>query len=340
MEKIISESKIDQVSRYIDRFDRIVTVCHVSPDGDAIGASLGLYHFLTALGKQVTPVVPDALPENLRFLAGAKDILNFDRYPEYGAELIDRAELIFCLDFNQLSRTGDGIAALVARASAKKVMIDHHLHPGDFCDVAISHPEIASTSELVFRLIFRMGMFDILDVRSATAIYTGMMTDTGNFTYNSNRPDIYFIIEELVRKGIDKDEIYTKVFNTFSADKVRLNGYATCHKLEVFPEHRAAMITLSREELNRFHYRKGDTEGLVNVPLGIEGIVFSAFFREEKNYIKISLRSKGRFPANKVAAEHFNGGGHLNAAGGEFYGTMDEIKAAFKALLPQYAEYL
>ncbi len=340
MEKIISESKIDQVAKLIDKYDNIVTICHVSPDGDAVGSSLGLYHFLSALDKSVTVVVPDALPDNLCFLGGVKDILDFSKYPEFSAELIDKAELIFCLDFNALSRVGDDLAPLIAKAKAKKVMIDHHLDPENFCDVTISHPEISSTSELVFRLICRMGMFDILDCLSAAAIYTGMMTDTGNFTYNSNKPDMYFIIEELVRKGIDKDKIYTKVFNTNSVDKIRLNGYATSEKLEVFPEYKTAMITLTREELNRYHYRKGDSEGLVNVPLSIEGVVFSAFFREEKEYIKVSLRSKGNFPANKVASEYFNGGGHMNAAGGEFYGTMEEIIERFRNLLPMYVQYL
>lgn len=337
--KIIPEESIQQVKKLIDKHDNIVIVCHVSPDGDAVGSSLGLYHFLDEIGKTVTVIVPDSLPHNLKFLKGAKDILVYTKYTEYAEELIEKSELIFCLDFNALKRL-EGLEEPVRKASAKKVMVDHHLDPESFCDVTISHPEVSSTSELVFRLICRMGMFEFLTLNSGNAIYVGMMTDTGNFTYNSNKPEMYFIVGELVKKGVNKDELYAKVCNTNSLNKLRLNGYAIDQKLTLFEPYNAAMITLSREELNRYHYQKGDSEGLVNVPLSIPGVVFSAFFREESDFIKVSLRSKGSFPANKVAEEWFNGGGHMNAAGGEFYGTMDEIIARFVKLLPQYSSYL
>lgn len=337
--KIIPEVKIEQVSDLIDRHDNIVIVCHVSPDGDAIGASLGLWHFLNALDKSVTVVVPDAMPDNLLFLKGTKDILVHEKYPEFAEETVSKADLIFCLDFNALKRL-DKLAKAVELSDAKKVMIDHHLNPESFCDVTISHPEISSTSELIFRLICRMGMFDLLSVNCGNAIYVGMMTDTGNFTYNSNKAEIYFIIGELVKKGINKDALYDRIFNTNSADKVKLNGYAIAEKMKVYAQHRAAMITLSLHELNRFHYRKGDTEGLVNVPLSIDRIVFSVFFREDTDFIKVSLRSKGDFPVNKIAAEYFNGGGHLNASGGEFFGTMEEAMACFERILPLYETYL
>lgn len=337
--KIIPEECIQQVRKLLDKHDNIVIVCHVSPDGDAIGSSLGLYHFLEEIGKRVTVIVPDSLPKNLLFLKGVKDILIYTRYPEYAQELIEQAELIFCLDFNALSRLGD-LEEPIGKASAKKVMVDHHLYPEPFCDVTISHPQVSSTCELVFRLICRMGMFEYLTLKSANAIYVGMMTDTGNFTYNSNKPEMYFIVGELIKKGINKDDLYAKVCNTNSLDKLRLNGFAIHEKLTVFEPHHTAMITLTKDELKKFHYQKGDSEGLVNVPLSIPGIVFSAFFREEDDFIKVSLRSKGEFPANKVAEEWFNGGGHLNAAGGEFYGTMDEIITRFVKLLPQYDTYL
>lgn len=337
--KIIPEVKIEQVSDLIDRHDNIVIVCHVSPDGDAIGASLGLWHFLNALDKSVTVVVPDAMPDNLLFLKGTKDILVHEKYPEFAEETVSKADLIFCLDFNALKRL-DKLAKAVELSDAKKVMIDHHLNPESFCDVTISHPEISSTSELIFRLICRMGMFDLLSVNCGNAIYVGMMTDTGNFTYNSNKAEIYFIIGELVKKGINKDALYDRIFNTNSADKVKLNGYAIAEKMKVYAQHRAAMITLSLHELNRFHYRKGDTEGLVNVPLSIDRIVFSVFFREDTDFIKVSLRSKGDFPVNKIAAEYFNGGGHLNASGGEFFGTMEEAMARFESILPLCETYL
>ena len=337
--KILSKSEADEISSCIDEAKHVVIVCHVAPDGDAIGSSLALWHTLADLGKDVYVIVPDPYPASLRFLKGCKDILVYTRYTDFAQKLIERADLIFCLDFNEPKRV-DSMETVLMASKAKKILIDHHLYPSSFCDITISHPEISSSCEVLFRVICGLGLFEQMSVDAANAIYTGMMTDTGNFTYNSNKSDIYFIIEELVKKGIDKDKIYAKVCNTNSVDKLRLNGYAVSQKMEIFPEYRAAMISLTREELNRYHYRKGDSEGLVNVPLSIENIVCSVFFREETGFIKVSLRSKGTFPVNKIAAEHFNGGGHLNASGGEFFGTMEEAQECFRKLLPLYVRYL
>lgn len=222
------------------------------------------------------------------------------------------------------------------------MMIDHHLNPEAFCRIIISHPEISSTSELVFRLICRLGYFEDITKEGAECIYTGMMTDTGGFTYNSNDREIYFIISELLSKGIDKDEIYRKVYNTYSEGRLRLMGYVLYDKMQVFPQFNSALIWLTKEEQSKFQYVKGDTEGFVNIPLSIKNIIFSVFLREdtEKNMIKVSLRSVGAFPCNKVAVEFFNGGGHLNASGGEFYGTMDEAIDLFKQALVKYEELL
>lgn len=335
--KILSKSEADALSRSIDDARRIVVVCHVAPDGDAIGSSLALWHTLRGLGKDVFVVVPDACPASLRFLKGYKDILVYTRYTEFAQQLLENADLIFCLDFNEPKRVDKMEAALTA-SKARKILIDHHLHPAPFCDMTISHPEISSTCEVLFRVICSLGLFEQMGVDAASAIYTGMMTDTGNFTYNSNYPEIYITIAELIKKGIDKDWIYARIHNTNSENKLRLNGYAIVQKMEVFPEQCAALITLSQNELNQYDYQKGDTEGLVNVPLSMEHILFSAFLREESNLIKISLRSKGSFPANKIASDYFNGGGHLNAAGGEFYGTLQEAHSRILEILPVISE--
>lgn len=335
--KILSKSEADALSRSIDDARRIVVVCHVAPDGDAIGSSLALWHTLRGLGKDVFVVVPDACPASLRFLNGYKDILVYTRYTEFAQQLLENADLIFCLDFNEPKRVDKMEAALTA-SKARKILIDHHLHPAPFCDMTISHPEISSTCEVLFRVICSLGLFEQMGVDAASAIYTGMMTDTGNFTYNSNYPEIYITIAELIKKGIDKDWIYARIHNTNSENKLRLNGYAIAQKMEVFPEQCAALITLSQNELNQYDYQKGDTEGLVNVPLSMEHILFSAFLREESNLIKISLRSKGSFPANKIASDYFNGGGHLNAAGGEFYGTLQEAHSCILEILPVIGE--
>lgn len=339
--KVIAQAEIDHVEKWFERAEKIVIVSHVSPDGDAIGSSLGLYHFLNAQDKTVNVIVPNYFPDFLHWMPGAKDVIIYNRYKEFADKLIREADVICCLDFNVLSRI-DEMEEAVKNSPARKMMVDHHLYPGDFCKIVISHPEISSTSELVFRLICQLGNFGDISKEGAECIYTGMMTDTGGFTYNSNDREIYFIISELLSKGIDKDEIYRKVFNTHSEGRLRLMGYVLYEKMQVFPEFNAALIWLNRAEQKRFCYSKGDTEGFVNMPLSIKGIRFSAFLREdtEKDMIKVSLRSVGSFPCNQLAAEFFNGGGHLNASGGEFYGTMDEAIGLFKQALVKYETLL
>lgn len=338
--KVIEQAKIDHFTKWFERADKIVIVSHVSPDGDAIGSSLGLYHFLDSQEKTVNIIVPNAFPDFLKWMPGSKDILLYDRYTEFANKLIAEADVICCLDFNALKRIDD-MADAVATSPARKVMIDHHLHPEEFCQITISHPGISSTSELVFRLICRMGYFSDISREGAECIYTGMMTDTGGFTYNSNNREVYYIISELLLKGIDKDDIYRKVYNTYSESRLRLMGYVLAN-MRVYPAYNAALISLTRDEQGKFDYIKGDSEGFVNIPLTIKNVCFSCFLREdtEKQMIKISLRSVGTFPCNKLAAEFFNGGGHLNASGGEFYGTMEEAVRVFEQALEKYQPLL
>ncbi len=338
--KVIEQSKIDRFTKWFERADKIVIVSHVSPDGDAIGSSLGLYHFLDSQDKTVNIIVPNAFPDFLKWMPGSKDILLYDRYKEFADKLIAEADVICCLDFNTLKRIDD-MGAVVGASQARKVMIDHHLHPEEFCDITISHPTISSTSELVFRLICRMGYFSDITREGAECIYTGMMTDTGGFTYNSNNREIYFIISELLSKGIDKDDIYRKVFNTYSESRLRLMGHVLAN-MKVYAEYDSALISLTCAEQNSFDYIKGDSEGFVNIPLSIKNVCFSCFLREdtERPMIKISLRSVGTFPCNQFAAEFFNGGGHLNASGGEFYGTMEEAVKVFEQGLRKYKPLL
>ena len=328
--KVIEQAKIDHFTKWFERADKIVIVSHVSPDGDAIGSSLGLAQFLDSQDKTVNVIVPNAFPDFLKWMPGSKDILLYDRYKEFADKLINEADIICCLDFNSLKRIEE-MADSVATSPARKILIDHHLYPEDFCRIVISHPEISSTSELVFRLICRMGYFSDISREGAECIYTGMMTDTGGFTYNSNNREIYFIISELLSKGIDKDDIYRKVYNTYSESRLRLMGYVLSN-MKVYREYNSALISLTKEEQGKFDYIKGDSEGFVNIPLSIKNVRFSCFLREdtERRIIKISLRSVGTFPCNKLAAEFFNGGGHLNASGGEFTGTMAEAKQVFE----------
>ena len=341
LSKVISQANIDHVEKWFERADRIVIVSHVSPDGDAIGSSLGLWHFLNTQDKTVHVIVPNAFPDFLKWMPGAKEVIQYNRYKEFADKLIMEADVICCLDFNVLSRI-DEMEEIVSASPGRKMIVDHHLYPGDFARIVISHPQISSTSELVFRLICQLGNFSDITKEAAECIYTGMMTDTGGFTYNSNSREIYLIIGELLSKGIDKDEIYRKVFNTHSEGRLRLMGYVLYEKMQVFPQFNAALISLTREEQQKFEYKKGDTEGFVNMPLSMKGICFSVFLREdtEKDMVKVSLRSVGTFPCNEVAAEFFNGGGHLNASGGEFYGPLEEAVALFKQALVKYEDIL
>jgi phosphoesterase RecJ-like protein len=339
LNKIIPEETIQKAKKLINKKDKMVIVTHISPDGDAIGSSLALYHFLKEIDKEVSVVVPNNFPDFLRWMPGVSEIVIAEANPSLAEELFRSAELIFCLDFNCLKRIAQ-LESCIRQSSALKIMIDHHLEPEQCCDLIISHPEISSTSELIFRFICRMGWFDLLSKSCAECIYTGMMTDTGAFTYSSNSPAIYYIIGELLNKGIDKDDIYAKVYNNFAESKIRLQGYVLYEKMRIFKQYRTAVISLAKDEAQHFNMQKGDTEGLVNIPLSIEKINFSAFIREDNDVIRISLRSKGTFPTNQFASEVFGGGGHLNASGGEFYGSLEDALKLFEENLPNYKHLL
>ena len=328
--KMLDEVQVQRFRNYIDKAERFVLMAHVSPDGDAIGASLGMYHFLTEIGKErVSVIVPNEFPDFLKWMPGTDDILVYERYPEYAQQLIREADVLFNMDYNEPKRAGK-LAPFIEVAEGRKVMIDHHPNPGDFCRLVISYPIMSSTSELVFRLLCAIKSYDDINKEAAECLYTGMMTDTGAFTYNSNRADIYAVVSELIKKGIDKDEIYRRVYQVYSESRMRLMGYTMNEKMKVYPELRTALITLSLEELKRYAYVTGDTEGFVNMPLSIDGIEFSVFIREDGEQIKISLRSVGDFPCNRFAANYFGGGGHKNASGGEYYGTLEEAVRTFE----------
>ncbi|MDR1343935.1 MAG: bifunctional oligoribonuclease/PAP phosphatase NrnA [Tannerellaceae bacterium] len=333
LKKIIEEEHIQKAKKYVEKGDNFLIIAHISPDGDAIGSSLGLFHFLNEYGKdKVSVLVPNNFPAYYKWMPGAKDIVIYDKYPEFAKQLITDADVIFCLDFNEPARVGKLSEALLA-AEGRKVMIDHHLDHADFCRVTMSYPEISSTSELVFRFICRMGMFDLITKAAAECIYVGMMTDTGAFTYNSNHPEIYTIIGELIKKGVDKDLIYRKVYQASSESRMRMMGYVLYEKMKLYPKQNTVLITLSQEELKRFHYNTGDTEGFVNLPLNLKGVKFVAFIREYLDIIKISCRSIGSFPCNRFAGKYFNGGGHRNASGGEFFGSLAEAVDLFEKSL-------
>lgn len=329
---IIEENTIERLRAMINGVQRIAITCHKSPDGDALGSSLALCHVLRTLGKDAVVVTPDMAPKSLEFIPGVRDIAVFTKHELRARRVLNEAQLIFCLDYNALKRI-DKLGELIEPLKTKRVLIDHHLDPDDVFDLSISFPEASSTCELVFRVLMQMGMMNYLDRYAASCLYVGLLTDTGGFAYSCDNPEFYEIVGLLMRRRIDRVTLFNKAMNTFSADSMRLQGYAISEKMELFPKQGAALIVLDKEELERFNYNRGDTETLVNKPLAIPEVYWSVFMREDADRIKISCRSQGDFSVSDICARYFNGGGHENAAGGEFNGTIDEAVAVFHRIL-------
>jgi len=347
MENLIDTALVTKAEHLIASAQRIVVITHISPDGDAMGSSLGMKHYLLALGKQVSVVVPNEFPNFLSWMPGAKEDIIYDKDTEKADAAIDEADLLIITDFQEPKRAGVALGKRLEEISTHQltdspihppiIMVDHHLHPSDMATVTISYPDCASASELVYRLVCQMGVKDMShDLNFATCIYTGMMTDTGNFQFNSNHPEMYEIVANLMRAGVDKDACYDHVFNQFHTGRMRLVGYCLYRKMRIFPEHHVALIALSADELKQFNFNSGDAEGIVNMPLQIKKIYYSVFMREDTDKIKLSFRSQGDRPVNTFASDIYNGGGHKNAAGGEYYGPLTD---AVKLFLENYEQY-
>ena len=332
---IMNEDQLAQMNQLISNANNILITCHKSPDGDAIGATLAWAEYLTSIGKEPTMIVPDQFPDFLTWLPNSQKIVRYDKHREKCDMLFKIADLIFCLDYNTPSRVDEMEQSLV-NSPANRVLIDHHLKPEVPAVLTISQPEACSTCELIFRIVWQMGAFEQQTKHFAVPVYCGMMTDTGGFLYSSTRSEIYFIISQLLTKHIDKDRIYRNVYHNYSEDRIRLMGYVLYEKLVYIPEYNAAFYTLTKDELRRFHFIKGDAEGLVNIPQQIKGLKLSISLREDTdkpNIIWVSLRSVDDFPCNLMAEQFFNGGGHLNASGGRINGTMQEaIETVRKAI--------
>jgi phosphoesterase RecJ-like protein len=339
---ILTEDQLAQLSQLISTSTTILITCHKSPDGDAIGSALGWAEYLLTLGKEAIVIVPDQYPDFLHWLPNSEKIVRYDKHREKCDMLLKIADLVFCLDYNTLSRVDEMEQAMIS-SPARKVLIDHHLKPDVPAELIISEPEACSTSELIFRIVWQLEAFELLGRHFAIPIYCGMMTDTGGFTFNSSRPEIYFIISELLTKRIDKDKIYRNVYHNYSENRLRLMGYVMYKKLTVMPEYHTAYYALTKEELNRFHFIKGDAEGLVNIPQQIKGLKLSISLREDtekSNTVWVSLRSVDDFPCNQMAEQFFNGGGHLNASGGRLNSSVDEAIETVKQAIIAFSDRL
>ena len=339
---IMTADQVAQLSHLISEANTILITCHKSPDGDAIGSCLGWAEYLRSLGKEAIVIVPDQYPDFLLWMPNTEKIVRYDKHREKCDMLFKIADLVFCLDYNTPSRVEDMEQALVS-SPAPRILIDHHLNPDVPAVLTISRPEASSTSELIFRIVWQLDGFEQMGKQFAAPIYCGMMTDTGGFTFNSSNPEIYFIISELLTTHIDKDRIYRNVYHNYSEDRIRLMGYVMYEKLVYLPEYHAAFYTLTKQEQQRFHFIKGDAEGLVNIPQQIKGLKLSISLREDTEkprLVWVSLRSVDDFPCNKMAEEFFNGGGHLNASGGRINGTMEEAVETVKRAIVAYENKL
>jgi len=309
-------------------------MCHINPDGDSVGAQLALYHYFKANGKNVSLLAPNNLQEFLKWMDGAGQIEVFIKDRKKGRMMIEGADLIIMLDFNQSGRLGEAEDYVVA-SKAKKVVIDHHLNPENFADLIISDPTKCSTSELIHEVICEINGAKFMNRSYAEALYVGIITDTGNFEHGSYSSRTFRIVADLLDTGIEKEKIINLIYNNFSSDRIRLQGFALNQRMVVMPEYKTAYIYLSKNDLKEYNHVKGDTEGFVNMPLSIKGINFSALFIEKDNFIKLSFRSKGQFPSNEFALLYFSGGGHLNASGGEFSDTLDNTITYFIKVLKE-----
>tara|TARA_B100000809_G_scaffold59961_1_gene56484 strand:+ start:217 stop:1212 length:996 start_codon:yes stop_codon:yes gene_type:complete len=325
-----------QIEAEIQAASYIVITAHKSADGDSIGSSLGLLHFIEKLGKKAIICHPDKAPDFLYWL-DTTNILLMEDNPEEVAAAIKKADLIFCLDYNTISRVGPEMQVLLEEATGKKIMIDHHLNPEEFPAITLSETTASSTSQLIVDLIEHSGHLDLLDEKIGTPLYLGVLTDTGSFRFNSVRPRTHEVLAKILAAGVEHHLIHEKLNDNNTESRLRLQGYAMSEKLEVLYDYNVAIISLSKEELAKYNYKKGDTDSLANLVLSIKGMKAAIVFTERDGIMKISFRSKGlENPVNLLAKEHFNGGGHANASGGMSDLSVTETLEKLKELIPKY----
>lgn len=336
----MEKQDIDRVQELLATPKNIVIVPHKNPDGDAMGSTLGLYQYLKKTGHTATVISPNDYPRFLKWLPFEETVVKFDSQNQQALRLIEEADLIFTLDFNSLSRVGDMGKAL-ENAKADFIMIDHHQQPDDYALITYSDVNICATSQMIYHFLEMLGDEEYVDKDIATCLYTGIMTDTGSFRFRSTTSTTHHVIGALIDKGADNSHIHQQIYDANTYQRMQLLGTALSN-LRILEEYRTAFITLSQEELDKFDYQKGDTEGFVNYGLSLENVIMAAIFIENKQegIIKISLRSKGDFSVNQLSRSHFHGGGHINAAGGKSDRSLSETVDYFISILPKYKEAL
>ncbi len=335
------KAQIPEIKALLSTPKNIVIVPHKNPDGDAIGSTLGLCHYLKSYNHNAVVIAPNDYPDFLKWLPGEDLVLKFESQKDQSKILIDKADIIFTLDFNAFHRAGEQMAAVLEASNTTKIMIDHHQQPDNYAKYTYSDVSMSSTCEMVYNFIEMLGGTNHIDPTIATCLYLGIMTDTGSFRFPSTTSRTHEVIGNLINKGANNAQIHNNIYDTNSYSRLQLLGRAL-QNLKVIPELRTAYITISQEELDEFNFKKGDTEGFVNYALSLKGILFAAIFIEnhQDNIIKMSLRSKGEFSVNEFSRSHFNGGGHTNAAGGRSETDMSSTIDKFISILPQYKQEL
>jgi bifunctional oligoribonuclease and PAP phosphatase NrnA len=328
-----------QLSRLLNTPSKVVITTHYNPDGDAIGSSLALYHILRKLAHNVSLLVPNDLPGFLKWMPGSEDILIYQNRTDECNKRIEEAEIIFSVDYNAFSRVKFFQDKLL-EAGAKKVLIDHHPKPERTFDAYFSETGVSSTSELIYHLVRSSGLAGLIDADIASCLFVGIMTDTGSFSYSCRNPELFEVTAQLIRRGIDVENIHRLVYDTYSESRMRLLGFCLSNRMKVLPEYNTAYMWLTKEDLEQFGYQPGDTEGVVNYPLSIENITMSALFMERYDRVRISLRSKNDFSVNEIARKHFIGGGHKNAAGADSFQSIEQTIIHFESILPAYKQEL
>jgi phosphoesterase RecJ-like protein len=328
-------TKFQEIIQAIDAVDNIVITAHRSPDGDSIGSSMALYHYLKWKNKNVQICHPDAYPNFLAWLPDVDQVLSFDENQEQIEHAISKADLIFALDYNHPSRLGDGMAPLLDGKREKTIMIDHHLNPADFAFISVSQTDVCSTSQLIYELIISDGE-GLINETMGTPIYLGIMTDTGSFRFNSVTQRTHEVIGNLLAADVNHTAIHEAVFGQNSLNQLRLRSYAICNKLEIIEEGKVAILSLSEKELEEYHYEKGDTEGLVNIALSVSGVKMAIYLQEKDEKVKISFRSKEDQSVNLLAADHFEGGGHAYASGGINFDNLEATINKLKKVIHSY----
>lgn len=335
----VNAENISKCKEIFDHSSRVAIVVHVNPDGDAMGAGMAVALVARQMGKEVMLVSPTKVASYLHWMDSENLLCDYSADSKRAKDFIESADLIICVDFNGLSRV-EQMGSILQDSSALKVMIDHHPDPEDGFDLVFSEISVSSSCELTLNVLLACDYSVYISKTVAELLYSGIITDTGSLSHNSSSYLTYLAVAELLKMGADKEFVHDKLFFTNSESRLRLLGHCLNDKMVVLPEYRTAYITISLADQTKFNFKQGDSEGFVNYPLSIEGICFTALFTETTDIVKLSFRSKGKFPANEFSSAHFNGGGHLNAAGGRTKECLGDAVERFLALLPQYNEKL